>query len=82
MDDVDVDIRITHEETVKEAGRSTTRYWIDVDFGQKQWTVKRRFSECHELHKLLEKRFGKAIPRFPLELKSDPRQTSLSKQVR
>ena len=83
MEDVDVHVCITHAETVKEGTRSTIRYWIDVEFGQKKWTIKRRFSQCLEVHKLLEKIFGsKRVPKFPIELKTDSRQSSLSKSTK
>jgi len=82
MGDIDVEIRITNEELVKSGGRQTTHYWIDIEFGQRSWTIKRRFSECLELHRVLEKLYGKRIPKFPIELRTDSRQASASSRVK
>ena len=83
MDDIDITLSITHEEVVTSGTKHYTVYWIDVEAGHRQWTIKRRFSECLELHKLLEKRFGsRRVPKFPTELRSDARRASVSKSVK
>lgn len=82
MDEIDLNIQITHEETDKSGARPTTKYWIDVEYGENKWLIKRRFSECLELHRILEKRFGKRVPKFPVELRTDSRQASASSRVK